>query len=96
MKDIAIDEDFDLKLQNGDFAVQESTGQHQQALLLAEKGSYKQYPTVGVGIATYLKDDNSSDLLREIRIQFSKDGMDVNSLSFNGGKLQIDATYGNV
>lgn len=95
MKDIAIDEDFDLKLKGGDFAVQESTGQHQQCLLLAEKGSYKQYPAVGVGIATYLKDDNSGDLLREIRIQFSKDGMDVNSIGFNGSKLQIDARYDN-
>ena len=95
MRDIQLDTSFDLVIKNGDFSVGESTQQHQQCLLLAEKGSYKQYPTVGVGIATYLKDDSPSDLLREIRIQFSKDGMNVNSLGFEQGKLRIDAPYGN-
>ncbi len=93
MKDILLGEDFDLKCKNGDFAIGDSAGQHQQCLLLAEKGSYKQYPTVGVGIASFLKDDNTSDLLREIRIQFSRDGMNVKQLGFNGGKLNIDAAY---
>ena len=95
MRDILLDEEFDLKVKGGDFVIGESTQQHQQCLLLAEKGSYKQYPAVGVGIATFLKDEDPGDLLREIRIQFSKDGMNVDKLGFENGKLRIDASYGN-
>lgn len=94
MKDFLLAEDFDLVIQDGDFAIGESNQQHQQCLLLAEKGAYKQFPTTGVAISTYLKDENPDELLREIRIQFSSDGMKVNRLAYVGGKLKVDADYG--
>lgn len=93
MKDILLDPDFDLVIKNGDFVIGESANQHQQCLLLAEKASYKQYPLTGVGIASFLKDDNSNELLREIRLQFSKDGMSVNKLGIENGKLKVEAAY---
>jgi hypothetical protein len=83
----------DLMISNGDFVRGESTMQHQNCLLLAEPGAYKQFPNVGVGIMTYLKDDNQADLLRAIRQQFISDGMSVNALSYNAGKLKINASY---
>jgi hypothetical protein len=94
MKDIKLTADFDLEIVNGDFVAFESTYQHQQCLLLAEKGSFKQYPETGVGAASYLKDENPDDLLREIRQEFTNDGMTVKRLGFEGTKLKIEAGYG--
>ena len=93
MTDYLLDDDNDLSIADGDFVIGDSDLQHQKLLLFAEKGAYKQYPTIGVAAATYLKDDNSADLLREIRLQFGQDGMQVNQVAINAGKLQIDAQY---
>lgn len=93
MNDFLLEEN-DLKIANGDFLIGNSNQQHQHNLLMVEKGGYKQYPTVGVGLFSYLKDDNESELLREVRIQLSKDGMTINKLAYQGGKLLIDADYG--
>lgn len=94
MKDLILTADFDLEIKDGDFVIGESNQQHQQCLLLAEPGAFKQFPTVGVGVMSFLKDESPDDLLREIRIQFSQDGMKVNRIGYEGGKLKIDADYG--
>lgn len=95
MKDYMLGDTGDLSVDNGDFALGDSDLQHQKLLLLAEKGAYKQYPTTGVGIMTYLKDDNEADMLREIRFQFAQDGMQVDRLAYKDGNLQVIANYGN-
>ncbi|MBC7399853.1 MAG: hypothetical protein H7289_07885 [Mucilaginibacter sp.] len=94
MKDFLLTADFDLKIENGDFVIGESNQQHQQCLLLAEKGAYKQFPNVGVGLATFINDENPDDLLREVRLEFTKDGMKVNRLAYENGKIKVDADYG--
>lgn len=94
MKDILLTADYDLLIKDGDFVIGESDVQHQQCLLLAEKGAYKQFPERGVGIMTYLLDENPDELLREIRLEFSKDGMKINRLAFENGKIKVDAPYG--
>lgn len=94
MKDFLLSADFDLQIKDGDIVIGESNQQHQQCLLLAEKGAYKQFPDIGVGLMTFLKDDNPDELLREIRLQFSNDGMKVNRLGFENGKIKADADYG--
>ena len=88
-------EDYDLLIENGDFVAGESTRQHQDLLLLADKGEFKQFPTVGVGIYRYLEGFNSNDLAREIRTEFNRDGMTVQSIKFIGSKIDITATYNN-
>jgi hypothetical protein len=93
MKDYMLDSDNDLRIENGDFVIDDSDLQHQELLLYAEKGAYKQYPLTGVGIMTYLKDENPDDLLREIRLQFAQDGMQVNKLAIVNGKLEVSADY---
>ena len=85
----------DLQVVNGDFVIGDATLQNQKQLLFASPGMYKQYPAVGVDIMNYLKDENSSDLLRAIRQQFTTDGMTVKSLAYQNGKILVDATYGN-
>lgn len=93
-KDYLHDQNFDLLIKTGDFIVGESTAQHQRLLLLAEKGEWRQYPKTGVGIGSFLDDDEPGDLFSEIRKQFDADGMTVNSVRiFEDGKMNIDAKY---
>jgi len=95
MRDILLDDTTDdLLYKNGDLVMGDPTKQHQKHLLIANKGEYKQYPTVGVGIMNFMMDENPDDMVREIRREFARDGMVVNDLKINGdGKLTIDASY---
>jgi hypothetical protein len=83
----------DLQIVNGDFVIGDATLQNQKQLLFASPGAYKQYPTVGVDIMNFLKDENSSDLLRAIRQQFINDGMTVNNLAYSNGQVNVNAVY---
>lgn len=83
----------DVLCTGGDFAVSDATLQHQKDLLDAGKGEYKESPTVGVGIYEYLNSEDPSDLIREIKDQFLKDGMDVNYIKATPEELNINAQY---
>ena len=94
MDDIQIDDTFELLFDSGDFSIGESTLQHQQLLLMTEKGDWRESPTVGIGAPGYLKDnDEDSGLLPEIKQQFEKDGMTVVSVKLDGDKITTDAYY---
>jgi hypothetical protein len=83
----------DLQIADGDFVIGDATLQNQKMLLFAAPGNYKQYPTVGVDIMDFLKDDNQADMLRTITQQFTMDGMNVQSLSYQNGMFYIIAPY---
>ena len=92
--DILLNDDGDLQFENGDFKKGESTYQHQRFLLTSQKGEWREYPLVGVGLQDYLNDHNLSDLSFEIENQFENDGMSVREISvFENGKVTIDAKY---
>lgn len=94
MTDYLLDTDFDLRIENGDFVVGESSAQHQQLLLLLEKGELRQYPLTGVGLKNFLNDDNLGELYQEIQKQFKADGLSVNRLKiYNDGQMELDASY---
>ena len=72
------------------------TKQNQQIILLAEKGEIKEVPLLGVGIASFLDDDNPSELLREVRTNLREDGQKVKACGFDKeGKLIIVGGYEN-
>jgi hypothetical protein len=94
--DYKLDDSFDLVFgADGDFVEAESTVQHQQLLLLTEKGEWDGNPTVGVGADTYINSEHPQELVLEVRRQFEKDGMRVDSqfsyLDFE--KFNIPAQY---
>jgi hypothetical protein len=94
--DIAIDNTGELLFSNGDFAIKESTEQHMEALIIAEKGEYKATPLVGVGIKTYLNDDvvYSDDLKRAISEELEGDGMAIEAMNIsNINDIRITAEY---
>ena len=85
----------DVKIANGDFVVGFSDEQHQAHLLVFQKGALKDAPDVGVGLETYLMGDDVDGLLREVRFQFEKDGMQVATVNYdeNLNALDYDANY---
>ncbi|MES2701872.1 MAG: hypothetical protein V4649_04490 [Bacteroidota bacterium] len=93
MKDIVLEGD-DLEIVAGDLFVAESTAQHQQQLILNNKGDYKQNPTICVGAAEFFDDEHFQRLIREISVQFTKDGMEVNGITLStDGIITSNATY---
>ena len=94
MIDIGLDAGEDLNVVGGDFMCVESTVQHQRQLILNNKGDFKQNPTIGVGAFDYMNDENYQELMRTISIEFTRDGMDVQSVVLSQtGIVNSDATY---
>lgn len=94
MTDFLLDDTFDLLIIDGDLVVGESTAQHQKILLLADKGEFKDAPMRGVGARRYLEDNTPDNLAREIRQEFSADGMTVNKIQITPDLIiQVDANY---
>lgn len=94
MTDFLLDDNFDLLVVDGDLVIGESTAQHQKTLILADKGEFKDLPMRGVGTRRYLEDDTPDNLAREIRLEFSIDGMTVKKIQIASDlTIQIDANY---
>lgn len=94
MNDILLDRTFDLLLAGGDWKIGESTRQHQQLLLLTEKGEWKENPTQGVGSQSWLLDETSGEYRAEVKRQFERDGMTVLKLAGTMKNLKVEAIYG--
>ena len=54
VEDFIFDSDGDIKIFNGDLAVEPSDNQHIQDIFLANKGQFRQFPTIGIGIESKL------------------------------------------
>ncbi len=73
--DISLNEDNDLKIENGDFVIGLSDMQHVEHILVAHPGEYKEQPQLGIGIESYLKTTGKEQKLkRAIRVQLGFDG----------------------
>lgn len=91
--DIALEEDYDLKIGGGDFVAEPCLNQQIACLLEAVPGDYKQWPGVGVGLSGMILDEDVNEINRTIRLQFKKDGIVLKSLLNKNGKITIDAGY---
>ena len=91
MKDIQLTNTFEPVIVNGDFAADENLKQAQMLLLHTNKGEWKEHPTMGVGIPNYIETYNMHELSREIREQYSQDGMKVSSVHISGTTLNVEA-----
>jgi hypothetical protein len=94
MNDLLLDENGDLSIVNGEFAIGFSDNQHQEHILLAHKGEFKEFPEIGVGIHAMLDDDDYTDMLIEIKKNLEYDGMKIKNVRFDeNGNLDIDGYY---
>jgi hypothetical protein len=80
-KDFSIDTNYDLQIRNGDFVVDDCNEQDIEAILIADKGNWKQWPMLGIGIQRQLEGDFSARaitaLQRNISIELTADGFTV-------------------
>lgn len=93
MKDVLIDEGNDIIISNGDFAIGDSDIRHQEHILIANKGEFKEFPEMGVGIIEALNSDDIREVLDNVKRNFQYDGMYVNNITYDGEKLITDAKY---
>ncbi|MBS1690535.1 MAG: hypothetical protein JSS96_17515 [Bacteroidetes bacterium] len=92
MMDIGLVSD-DLDFEQGDFTNVESTQQHQRQLLINDKGTFKENPTICVGLWSYMDNENFADIMSEIRVEYARDGMQVDSINLNNNNINVDAYY---
>lgn len=84
----------DLEIEGGDLALGYSDEYHQKHILLAEKGEFKEFPELGVGIMNILNNEDAVTMLLEAKRNFEYDLMTVNELRFtDDNSLYIEAEY---
>jgi len=91
--DLILDSNNDLILENNDFAIGQSDDQNIEAIMLAEKGQFYEFPLLGYGIRRKL--NGSINILTErklIRENLSFDNYNVKLLNIigSGDNLEIE------
>ena len=91
--DILLDENNDLVVLNSDFTMGESDSQHIIDTINAEKGTWKETPSTGVGVRKYVKGRGVELILsREIKLHLENDNYNSSPIISNtNNKLTIDA-----
>ena len=91
MNALILDKDNEPVIKDGTLAIGETREQNAQLIITAEKGEFKEYPQLGVGISQFLKSVNrENELLRSIRVQLALDGIKPRTIDYNDGKLNIE------
>lgn len=89
--DFMLDDDGDLDMSSGDLRVDNNDLGHIESILLAHKGEYKQFPIIGVGVASFINAPITPSvritLEREIRLQLESD-------RFKNIHVKVDADGG--
>lgn len=94
MTDLLLNKTGDLDILNGDIIFGYSDNQHQEHILLANKGDYKEFPELGIGINNMLNEDDYMPFLIEAKKNLEYDGMKINNIKFEeNGNLNIDGYY---
>lgn len=81
--DILVDENGELLFADGDLAVGDATLFHTRDILATQPGEYKQFPTIGAGIADYIGDEDINELIRAGRRSLINDGQKVESFKID-------------
>lgn len=96
MIDIQRAHDGDILITGTGLVFGDSTRVHQEEILRTEAGEIKHAPLVGVGVASWLLDDEADifGLQHKIQDQFEADGMRIDSMDLSKfPKVKIVAVY---
>lgn len=87
--DFLLGEDGDLQIVDGDLLTGPSDDQNVSIILKATKGSIKQYPLLGIGMALELNGTLNGRVKRKIRLHLDSDGYKVIKFEENNGVTRI-------
>ncbi len=97
MRDFKLDKNMDLEIKDGDFVIGDTDQQNIELILLSHKGSFKEFPILGVGITDYIRSPEIISRLRlenEINNQLEYDNFFVKDLDVNDlQNIHIDGNY---
>lgn len=93
MKGVLLDENRDIQVKNGEVVIGDIANQNLEILVLSEKGEIREAPLRGVGIRRYVDDEDVATLLQAIRNEVAEEGMTLDKLGVDNGKLEIIAHY---
>lgn len=84
--------DSDGKIVSG-LVIGDTLYQNQYLILNAQKGEFKENPTLGVGLNDMANDDDLNEWKKSIREEFAKDGLKVSTLSLTASGMEVKADY---
>lgn len=88
--DFILGADGDLQIVDGDFLVGQSDDQNVAQILKATKGSFKQFPLLGVGIELDINGLINGATKRKIRLHLDSDGYKVIGIEQEDRSINID------
>lgn len=85
----------DLKIQNGDIAVEKADDRNIQYIVYADAGQIRKSPTLGVAIVSFINapTDDGRNIRKKIRQELEKDGYllkEIDAEETDSGGLDID------
>ena len=87
-KDILLDENNDLLIQNGDFVIGESEEQEIKCILQSVINDYKQTPELGVNLIEELNSSGSERALKQkIKLNLRMDGKGNKRFKIDNGEI---------
>ncbi|MCG9911840.1 MAG: hypothetical protein MH137_11115 [Flavobacteriales bacterium] len=91
--DFLSDDNLDMVIQNGDFAVGESEVTEAKVILLSVPGSFLHHPFVGVNIRQWvgapISPKERANMMREIKVQMAADGKQNIKFSGTGDNFSL-------
>ena len=90
MNDFLTDSNANLIIEDGDFKVGSAHDQNVTAVLKSTKGSFVQFPLIGVGLLDQVNGFIDLETKRKIRLNLQSEGYRVRDVKFTNGKLAID------
>lgn len=87
--DFLLGENGDLQIVDGDLLTGNSDDQNVGLILKATKGSFKQFPLLGVGIALEMNGSVDGRVKRKIRLHLDSDGYKVTQIRENNGVINL-------
>jgi len=94
MNDFLLDNEGNFKTEDGDFVCGDATEQNQLLLLGSSPGEWKENPTIGIDVESYILDEDIGGLLSAVKKGFEADGMILDSFpKYEDGTLKVNARY---
>ncbi len=91
MEDILLDENKDLKIENGDFAFGDSFEQDVEIIMSLTKGDLKSDAVLGVDLIKNINSNISeTGLKQKIRLNLQRDNKKVGKISVENGTINIE------